>query len=112
MTRRRWTLDAARALLPDVRARTAEAVAQVEALSARRDALPPESPQRNAVEGELSLVVSRWLRAMEALGVDVKGAWLVDFDCGSGYYCWRWPEADLEFFHSYEEGFGGRVRIH
>ena len=65
----------------------------------------------NAVEGELSLVVSRWLRAMEALGVDVKGAWLVDFDCGSGYYCWRWPEAEIAWFHGYDEGFAGRARI-
>jgi hypothetical protein len=35
----------------------------------------------------------------------------VDFDNGSGYYCWRHPEAGLEWFHSYEEGFGGRIRI-
>jgi hypothetical protein len=35
----------------------------------------------------------------------------VDFDTGSGFYCWRWPEERLEFFHGYEEGFDGRVRI-
>ena len=48
---------------------------------------------------------------MEALGLDVKGLWLVDFDNGSGYYCWRWPETELAYFHGYEEGFAGRVRI-
>ncbi len=48
---------------------------------------------------------------MEALGVEVKGLWLVDFDNGSGYYCWRWPERELAFFHGYDEGFAGRTRI-
>jgi hypothetical protein len=48
---------------------------------------------------------------MEALGAEVKGVWLVDFDNGSGYYCWRWPETTVDHFHSYEEGFGGRSRI-
>ena len=33
MSERRWTLEAARALLPDVRARTARAVAEAEALA-------------------------------------------------------------------------------
>lgn len=55
--------------------------------------------------------LSAWVREMEALGVEVKGPWLVDFDCGSGYYCWRWPEAELAYFHGYDEGFEGRVRI-
>ena len=35
----------------------------------------------------------------------------MDFDNGSGYYCWRYPEQRLEFYHSYDEGFGGRMRI-
>jgi hypothetical protein len=48
---------------------------------------------------------------MEALGVEVKGLWLVDFDNGSGYYCWQWPEEGLEYFHGYEEGFEARSRI-
>jgi hypothetical protein len=48
---------------------------------------------------------------MEALGLEVKGLWLVDFDNGSGCYCWQWPEEELAFFHGYEEGFAGRTRI-
>ena len=41
----------------------------------------------------------------------MKGLWLVDFDNGNGYYCWRWPEPELAYFHGYDEGFDGRVRI-
>ena len=106
----RWNLENARAILPEVRRLTGEAVARVDALSDRRgDQL--ESAERVEVEQELARVVSAWIRGMEALGVDVKGAWLVDFDTGSGCYCWRWPEAQLEYFHGYDEGFAGRVRI-
>ena len=35
----------------------------------------------------------------------------VDFDSGAGYWCWRWPEESLDYFHDYETGFAGRVRI-
>jgi len=106
-----WSLDAARQLLPDVRRRTAEAVAEVEALVPQRERSPEGTAARQALEERIQRAVSRWIRAMEALGVEVKGAWLVDFDNGRGYYCWRWPEERLEYFHGYEEGFAGRVRI-
>ena len=50
-------------------------------------------------------------REMEALGLEVKGLWLVDFDSGGGFYCWRWPEPALAHFHTYDEGFDGRTPI-
>jgi hypothetical protein len=37
--------------------------------------------------------------------------WLVDWDSGAGYYCWRYPEESLGHFHGYQEGFAGRVPI-
>jgi hypothetical protein len=105
-----WSLEAARAMIPDVRARTERAVAEVAQLEAERDALRP-GPARAELEERIQEVVLRWSREMEALGADVKGLWLVDFDSGAGYYCWTWPEPDLAFFHTYEEGFAGRARI-
>jgi len=105
-----WTLDAARQMVPDVRARTERAVTEVERLEAERDALRP-GPERAEFDEQIQEVVQRWAREMEALGADVKGLWLVDFDSGAGYYCWTWPEPELAFFHTYEEGFGGRTRI-
>lgn len=109
MKQRCWTLEAARQILPEVRRHTARAVREVEALSTRKD----EGGDETAAERRqhVARVVSRWIRTMEALGVDAKGAWLVDFDSGSGFYCWRWPEPQLEYFHGYDEGFAGRVRI-
>jgi hypothetical protein len=96
-------------MLPEVRRRTERAVEEAEALLAERERARP-GPDR-AVEKRLQEVVSRWAREMEALGVEVKGPWLVDFDSGAGYYCWRWPESELAYFHGYDEGFAGRTRI-
>ena len=108
---RSWSLESARAILGDVRERTRAAVEEVEALSDSRDRLPAEAAGREEIDAQIHDVVSRWVRAMEALGVEVKGPWLVDFDNGQGYYCWRWPEERLEHYHGYEEGFAGRIRI-
>jgi len=107
--RRSWTLEGARALLPDVRERTATAVAEVESLIEKREGAAP--PAAEAIDAQVAKVTADWVRAMEAYGLDVKGLWLVDFDNGSGCYCWRWPEPELAYFHGYDEGFAGRVRI-
>ena len=111
MAERVWSLDTARAMLAEVRRRTEEAVGAVEALETRRKSLAADDPTRREVERELATAIGSWVRAMEALGVEVKGPWRIDFDNGRGYYCWRWPEERLEYFHGYDEGFAGRVRI-
>jgi hypothetical protein len=93
-----FTYEEAAALLPEVRALTEEAWLKVEALG-------PDADER------VQRIVVAWAETMIAKGLEVKGLWLVDFDNGSGYYCWRYPETGLHFYHSYEDGFAGRVRI-
>ena len=109
--KRSWTLETARAMLDEVRERTAAAVDEVEPLVEQRNGLGEATPERQALDVRIQKSISVWVRAMEALGLDVKGLWLVDFDNGSGYYCWQWPETELAYFHGYEEGFAGRCRI-
>jgi len=106
---RSWTLEGARAVLPDVRERTERAVEETERLVLAREGADERGAAR--VDAQIQAVIERWAREMEALGAEVKGVWLVDFDTGSGYYCWRWPETSLDHFHGYEEGFAGRARI-
>jgi regulator of sirC expression with transglutaminase-like and TPR domain len=96
--RRTFTLEEARALLPRVQERTAEAVA-------RFGQLPGD--QNEARE----TVVRDWAEEMQSLGIEVKGIWLVDFDSGAGYYCWKYPEPALNHFHGYDEGFAGRLPL-
>lgn len=91
--------------------RTERAVQDAERLIAERDATAAGSPRQALLEKQIQAVIGRWAREMEALGLEVKGPWLVDFDNGSGYYCWRWPETELAHYHGYDEGFEGRIRI-
>ena len=109
--KRSWTLAGARTLLPDVRERTAAAVSEVQALLERREREGALASSVEQVDAQVAKVTSDWARAMEAFGLEVKGLWLVDFDSGSGCYCWRWPEPELAYFHGYEEGFAGRMKI-
>lgn len=97
-SKRIFTLEEARALLPRVRELTSEAVS-------RFGRLPGD------LEDERRSIVEEWAHALHALGLEIKGLWLVDFDSGAGYYCWKYPEPALDHFHDYEEGFAGRLAL-
>ena len=98
MPRRIFSYEEAVELLPEVQRITSEAVQHVEEMETD----DPEAYQE---------VVTAWAESIIALGIEVKGLWLVDFDSGAGYYCWRHPEPALEFYHGYDEGFSGRVSL-
>lgn len=106
-----WTLEAARAILPrvmDATARACESASQV--VAELEGGILPENLQEEK-EDQLGTIVSEWTETIIRLGADVKGLWLVDFDHGSGYYCWKLGETDIIYEHSYEAGFAGRRRI-
>lgn len=98
--KRIFTLEEARSLLPKVKEVTSDAVFKFARLS-----------EGDETETERQGVVGEWAREILALGAEIKGLWLVDFDSGAGYYCWKYPEAALEYFHGYEEGFAGRLPL-
>ncbi len=108
---RRLDLEAAQELLPEVRRLTQAAATRVEELIGRAQVMPEGAPERRALEEQGQGVVNRWAAEIRALGAEPKGLWLVDFDSGEGYYCWRHPEPALEYFHDYESGFAGRRKI-
>ncbi len=97
--KRIFSYEDAAALLPEVQRLTNEAVAAIEDLA----------DDTNAAESQR--IATTWAESLMAIGLEVKGLWLVDFDNGSGYYCWKYPEEALQYFHGYEEGFGGRVKL-
>jgi hypothetical protein len=98
LPKRVFSFGEAAALLPEVQRLTEDAHRRVEALG-------PQPGQ------EVDAVISGWAEALLAKGLEVKALWLVDFDNGSGYYCWQYPEPSLRYFHSYEDGFQGRMPI-
>jgi hypothetical protein len=109
---RQFSLEEASRLLPSVKLVTAEAVREAEELSRELRQHGEAHPKHDALTEQLDSVVSRWASRLKELQVEAKGLWLVDFDNGGGYYCWRYPEPALQYYHSYEDGFGGRIRIH
>ena len=107
-----FSLGEAQGLLPDVRERTRLAVEEIHTLSLSADDEETEGSETNeGFKEETTRILTEWARDVESMGAEVKGPWLVDFDCGGGYYCWSWPEETLDFFHGYKEGFAGRVRL-
>lgn len=108
---RHFSLQEAVALLPDIQRLTREAVARSEPLARQLDALEDTDPLRASIASSLHDIVEQWSSEVRALGAEVKGLWLVDFDNGEGYYCWRHPESAITHFHGYEEGFAGRMKI-
>ena len=109
--RRTFTLAEACALLPWVRERTRTALEEIGALAIPVDELGTSGAGPEAFHEEARRILAGWAEDIIASGAEVKGPWLVDFDSGGGYYCWRWPEESLEYFHGYTEGFGARVRL-
>ena len=100
MPKKIFTYEDASALLPEVQRLTEVAVSAAGELA--DDVATTEHYQR---------IVQDWASEVMSLGIEVKGLWLVDFDNGSGYYCWQWPEESLQYFHGYDEGFRGRVKL-
>jgi hypothetical protein len=105
---RAFTLAEAQALFPLVRRITHAAYQELEPVRRTLEGMVPTHPQIRDVERQYEAIVRRWVGKMERLGLVVKGLWLVDFDTGDGYLCWRFPELKIGYYHSYHEGFDGR----
>lgn len=106
-----FSLDEARALLPEVKALTADAVRRVEDLTARMQKVQVADSSRALLESNIEAAIREWTLSIAQLGLEAKGLWLVDFDNGQGYYCWCYPEDTVSHFHDYDGGFRGRMKI-
>src|SRR5689334_18178906 len=104
-----FTLEEAREILPIVLRITYDASDKVDALIAEIEATAPTKKEAiAALEEKINLQIAHWNAKIKKLGAIPKGLWLVDFEFGRGYYCWKHPEADLLYWHTKEEGFSGR----
>ncbi|MGH9382254.1 MAG: DUF2203 domain-containing protein [Thermoanaerobaculia bacterium] len=108
---RTFSYDEALATLPTVRGLTEAALRQISALYARVQSQEELERRRDEIESTVEQIVQAWSEEVVALGCEVKGLWLVDWDSGHGYYCWRYPEESIRHFHGYDDGFAGRIPI-
>jgi len=103
-----FTLGEAEALLPLIRGITEQSAEELAPVKQRLNNMLATDPRTPAVQREYEEIIKRWVSKLERLGVVVKGLWLVDFDTGDGYLCWKYPELRVAHYHGYDDGFAGR----
>ncbi|MBX2988178.1 MAG: DUF2203 domain-containing protein [Bdellovibrionaceae bacterium] len=104
-----FSLVEAQNLLPVVYRLTEETSREVRKILQCLETLPDKQSSRAAeLEGRADGLIDRWQKKIERLGGSPKGMWLVDFDNGQGYWCWKFPEVRIEYSHGYQDGFSGR----
>jgi len=106
-----FTYEEALDTFAEVRDLTARAIHQIRALYNSIQSREEMERRHNELEAATSQVIEAWTEEVTAMGCLVKGLWLVDWDCGDGFYCWRYPEASIAHFHDYDDGFTGRIPI-
>lgn len=109
--KRTFSYEEALNTFPQVRDLTHAAVRRVEALLNRVRSRDEMESRKEELEGAYGRILQAWAEEVTSLGCEVKGLWLVDWDSGDGYYCWRYPEETIGHFHTYEDGFAGRMPI-
>jgi hypothetical protein len=110
--KRVFSVIEARQILPIVRRVTEEANQRIRGLLAKLEAVKDRDAEKTKqYEDQINRHVSEWQTKIAKLGAEGKGLWLVDFDSGTGFYCWKYPEESLDHFHGYTEGFQARVKM-
>ncbi len=111
-SKRTFSHTEAQDLLPLVYKLTEKAHAEVKNKMSQIDAMKNVPQVRlQALEDEVQATIENWQNKIQKLGGIPKGYWLVDFDNGNGYFCWKFPEKVIQYTHGYQEGFTGRKEI-
>jgi hypothetical protein len=116
--KRIFNLQEAQELLPLISKITLVYFKQVEALMQKLQNLPSgsvaagsTSAYSSGLEIQIDTLILEWQTKLQKLGLVTKGLWLADFDAGDGYYCWKFPEIKIQFWHHYQDGFTRRVLL-
>ncbi|UOF00471.1 DUF2203 domain-containing protein [Bdellovibrio reynosensis] len=107
-----FTLQEARALLPLIYRMTDDSSREVKSQINKIEAFSDKShPSVGLIELEINAIIDRWQRKLQKLGASPKGLWMADFDNGDGYFCWKYPEVEINHWHGYQDGFSGRILV-
>lgn len=107
-----FSLDEARALLPVVFRITRIYSQKVQGLIERLEALSGHNENLvTSLEEQVNGLIQDWQNKVQKLGALPKGLWIADFDAGDGYFCWKFPERTIEYWHDYSDGYTKRVSV-
>ena len=90
---------------------TAKYRCEVEDIIEKIDRLTSDDPALVDLEESMNQLIQAWHFKVKKLGGIPKGLWLVDFDNGEGYFCWKYPEKSIEFVHDYQGQYKNRKKI-
>jgi hypothetical protein len=109
---RQFTYAEAEEILPLVYRITDDSSKEVKYLMGCVEALQDKhADSSRELQTRINQIIEKWQNKLERLGLRPKGLWLADFDNGSGYFCWKFPETKISFQHGYQDGFTGRILI-
>ncbi|MFZ4403138.1 MAG: DUF2203 family protein [Pseudobdellovibrionaceae bacterium] len=107
-----FSLDEAKNLLPLLVYITEKIKSDVDYLEQQLKRIENQTQDRNEeIKNQIRILTEQWHKKVERTGAKAKGLWIVDFDNGLGYFCWKYPEPDIVYFHGYDDGFTGRKVI-
>lgn len=107
-----FSLEEARELLPIVFRITKFYNQKVDELVLRLESIPANNEATIAThEDQINSYIQEWQNKVHKLGVMPKGLWIADFDAGDGYFCWKYPERSIDYWHRYEDGYSKRVSV-
>lgn len=107
-----FSLEEAECILPVIYRITKTYSEKVDELIERLESMTTLNEELSiALEDEANQMIEDWQAKVQKLGAEPKGLWLVDFDSGDGYFCWKYPEPRIEYWHKYTDGFSKRVHV-
>jgi hypothetical protein len=107
----KFSLQEAQQMLPIIQKITKKAVENFLVLEEKLQHHHNEPDKWKEIEKEIGGVLNTWSEKIASLGCLPKGIWLVDFDNGAGYYCWRYGDEKILYFHGYHDGFAARTAV-
>lgn len=111
-TKKVFTREEAQSVLPVLLKITERYLNEVRVLTSQMNAFAGiDNEKAFSIQNKIDSTMQKWQDNIRRLGAHPKGIWNVDFDCGTGFYCWKFPEAEIRFWHGYQDGFPGRVEI-
>lgn len=110
-----FSLAEARTMLPLISRMTKTAAEKVQVLIGKIESKSRASEADRAeienLEAHASQLIQDWQTKIQKLGGVPKGIWVVDFDSGDGYFCWKYPEVSIDHWHAYRDGYTKRKRL-
>ncbi len=106
-----FTWEEASHLLPLVKKITQKNHFFVNSLIAQYESLKGTGQSTDHIELKINIAIKNWQTKIEKLGANARGLWIVDFFAGNGYYCWKFPEEQIKYWHKHSNEHCSRSRV-